>query len=361
MAFFKGSQKRLEVLSKLVLIFVTFLLSFFLISLGERVLYDIDGWSVSPSYESFKNHVALNKIDEAQGKINKKLDRVNEKIDRASIFRNKARRRYASEKRSFNNWIQARKTIGSPTEDVTIRQRASKLDRYREVEGKWQDNINILIKKRRKIEKSKNAQYTIKREIQRQDSKKYQAAYKKFKVKVFIYRILFIIPILILALFFFLKLRSSRLKPLVWAYIIFALYAFFIGLLPYMPSYGGYIRYTVGIVLTIFIGLFVIKRLKNYTEKKKLELTQSMDERIKRVKNDVAIKSYKAHVCPSCEKDFLMNNWQPKTKLIKEILEEGAPDFCQHCGLTLFNSCKECNSRKFAHFPFCSSCGAKEE
>lgn len=361
MAFFKGSQKRLEVLSKLVLLFVTFLLSFFLISLGERILYDIDGWSVAPSFESFKSRVALDKIDEAEGKINKELDRINEKIDRASVFRNKARRRYASEKRSFKNWIEARKTIGSPTEDATIRKRASRLDRYREIEGKWQDKINSLISQRRKIERSKNAQYNFRREIQKQDRKKYQAAYKKFKVKVFIYRILFIIPILILALFLFLKFRSSRLKPLVWAYIIFALYAFFIGLLPYMPSYGGYIRYTVGILLTVFIGLFVIKRLRIYTEKKKLELTQSMDERIKRVKNDVAIKSYKAHSCPSCEKDFLMNNWQPKTKLIKEILEDEAPDFCQHCGLTLFNSCGDCGSRKFAHFPFCSSCGAKAE
>ncbi|MCP4163860.1 MAG: hypothetical protein GY760_27685 [Deltaproteobacteria bacterium] len=360
MALFKGSQKRLEILSKLVLLIVTCVLSFFLISLGGRVLYDIDHWSVAPVMKDFRSVEALNKSNLEEEKINKKLAKIDVQIERSSIFRNRARRRYSSEKRSFNNWIRARKTIGSSTEDEVIRKRASKLDKIKGVEDRWQDKINALKGKRNRIKKTKNSVYYLRNEIKNQDRSKYSEAYKKFKVKVFIYRLLFVLPILILAIIAFIKLRKSKLKSLVWAYIIFALYSFFWGLLPYMPNYGGYIRYSVGILLTILIGIFVIKRLKDYTEKKKLELEQSMDERVKSVKEDVAVKSYKAHCCPSCEKDFLMNNWQPKTKLIKEILEDEAPDFCQHCGLTLFNKCEKCGNRKFAHFPFCSSCGARE-
>ena len=54
---------------------------------------------------------------------------------------------------------------------------------------------------------------------------------------MFLYRLMLTLPLLVIAGW-----------PFVWGSICFALFAFFVELVPYLPSYGGYIRYVVGII-----------------------------------------------------------------------------------------------------------------
>ena len=358
MSAFKGSLRRFEILSKIILWIISLTLFFFLVQLGDRVLDDMDNWFDSPSISDFQNREMLKQYRQQKEVLDKKISSVKEKMYHISKSREIARRKYNSEKKSFEVWLDERKTIGSPSEDTRIRERASKLDRYRKIQEAWDSRISTLETEIRSVEKELDALNRQKDKTDQEDRKKYNKAYKKYSVYLFLIRLAFVLPILGLAVFLFIRFRRSRLKALMRGYILFALYAFFVGLVPYLPSFGGYIRYSVGIALTIAAGIYVVKQLAAFAEKKKAELEQSTEERSKQIKHETALKAYTSHCCPSCEKDFLMKNWQPKTKVLKDIvLEDEAPSFCQHCGLRLFTECSKCGTRNFAHFPFCSNCG----
>jgi hypothetical protein len=174
-----------------------------------------------------------------------------------------------------------------------------------------------------------------------------------YHLKVFLLRLLIALPILGIGVFLVMRHRTGRYGAFVWGYVVFALYIFFVGLVPYLPSYGGFVRYTVGILLTVLIGYYVIGQLNLYRERKAAELRKSTEERGKEVSYDTAMKSYETHACPSCERNYLLTQ-----NLIREKdVQDRQPNFCIHCGIKLFESCPKCGQRNFVYFPNCASCG----
>src|SRR5206468_10365258 len=94
-------------------------------------------------------------------------------------------------------------------------------------------------------------------------------ALKRSERKVFAYRIGLTIPLLIIAGWLFKNKRNGTYWPFTWGFIFFALFAFFVELLPYLPSYGGYVRYSVGIVVTVLGGRYAIRWLQGWLERQK--------------------------------------------------------------------------------------------
>ena len=358
MPLYSGSSRKFERLSKLLLWIIAIILALFLIFLGNKILSDIDNWYKDPEYSQFENHAALSKIEALSDSLDKKGEIIDEKKDILYRSLEIAERKYDSEKNSFEDWVETRKTIGSATQDREVIARVKKLDDYREIKESWQSKLDTLESSKDLINREREKLSEKRFQINIEDDKKYDLAYKKYSLKVFFLRLIFVAPILAIAIFIFIRFRKSKFWPFVWGYILFSLYAFFVGLIPYWPDFGGYIRYVVGIVLTILLGYYLIKKLTQYIEKKKAELQQSTKERVKKIEQLAAIKAFNSHCCPSCERDFLMIKIHPKTKTLKDIVvERDAPSYCPHCGLNLFGKCEKCGQRNFIHFPFCSSCG----
>ncbi len=359
---YKGSVSRIEKFSRFVLFLVMLILAGFLSALGDKILRDIDMWSVAPRLETFQDKSALQAAQQGVSLVDREYARLEESQADYARLLEKAERQYQAEKQSYSDWLQARSTIGSSQEDESVRSRAVTLDRFRKIQESWQGKLEDIEKQKRGLEQKRSLAGTALQTVEDKASHAYEKAMQAYALKVFFIRLGFVLPVLALGLFFFLKVRGSRFWPLVWGFILFSLYVFFVGLLPYLPSFGGYIRLAVGVVLTGFIGYYVVKQLNGYLARKKAELEESTKERAGKIKDEIAVRAYQSHSCPSCERDFLINKWYPKVGNVSEVRTHAeAPDHCAYCGMPLFGKCPKCGNRNFLHFPFCSACGSELE
>ncbi len=113
--------------------------------------------------------------------------------------------------------------------------------------------------------------------------------------------------------------RKSTWWPFVWGFIFFALFTFFVELVPYLPSYGGYVHYGVGLLVTVLVGRYTIVSLNRYIARQKM--AEQLPDQIRRdeLDYDTALTRLAKAVCPGCERPIDLQNT--------------ANDFCPHCGI----------------------------
>jgi hypothetical protein len=353
------NSKKLERTSKIVYYSISVILCIFLILLSNRIIDDLDTATVRPEVTSFENKSVLPELQEKVEALNLELEKANsgETVIRQTM--STARENYTNEKQSFDNWVQTRKTLGSPDKDQEVVDRARRLDEFYKVEQDWRTQLNA---KQAEIEGIRKKQDEIRDLVDTENAlaeEKFSTELKSYELKVFLIRLLFVGPILCLGIFFFVRYRRHKFWPLFFGFTLFSFYAFFLGLVPYLPSYGGYVRYAVGILMSVGLGYYAIKTIRQYLETKQAELQISTQERAKNVQSQVAEKAHENHFCPSCGKDFMFKKWEMPAHLNESDSYKYVTDFCRYCGLELFVNCKKCNHKNFAHLPFCAACGTK--
>jgi hypothetical protein len=355
------NNKRLEKTSRLINYFISFVLCVFLILLSGKLIDDVDDWKESPSIKAFENTQFLEKKKAEKQEIEKKVALKYEKINSLENTIKIANSNYENAKRSFDNWLETRKTVGSPKEDKEVLSRAAELDKFYKTEMEWIEELAFIQDSIALLNKQKEVVQTAINQEQDRAYEEQEKAIRKYELKVFLIRLLFILPIFILGIFFIVKYRKHKYWPLFFGYVLFSFYAFFFGLVPYMPSYGGYIRYVAGIIVSIGLGVYSINKIKAFIESKKEELSVSTAERAKKVQTETAEKALDNHMCPSCGKDFIMKKWDKPTSNSKIEVLGTVTNYCRFCGLQLFKGCISCGSANFAHLPFCSNCGDRIE
>jgi len=353
------NSKKLERTSKIVYYTISVILCLFLILLSNNIIEDLDKTIQSPQLESFENKIVITELYKEVDKQNVEIENLNGKKETVEKTIATAKDNCANEKQSFDNWLETRKTLGSPDKDKEVIDRAKKLDEFYKVEQAWRVQLDSLQTKMDEAAQKNIETQELITEEQYKAETKYFAELKQYDLKVFLIRLLFVAPILALGIFFFVRYRKNKFWPLYFGFTLFSVYAFFIGLVQYLPSYGGYVRYTVGIALTAGLGFYAIKRIRQFVEQKQAELKISTHERAKKVHGETAQKALDNHFCPSCGKDFMLRKWEfPLPKNLEAEAYRLVTDYCRYCGLQLFKNCSSCGNKNFAHLPFCSSCGA---
>jgi len=315
----------------------------FLIGLGGTVVGDLPKVETPLALDDFLDRPAAQAL-RAQVKEARQAEQdAQTALEQAQLQRNKARSESAAERETFNNWLAARSVTQRAEHDPEVLARTRALDALKQAERSTQKAVE---QQQQAALDARQAAAAAQQRLGQMESGAYDQLHterRKVELRVFLYRLALTLPLLAIAAWLFVKKRKGTYWPFVWGFIFFALFAFFVELVPYLPSYGGYVRYVVGIAITVLVGRYAILALNRYLERQKQAESMPDQERRKELGYDVALARLAKNVCPGCERLVDLKN--------EKI------DFCPHCGIGLFDRCGHCSTRKSAFARFCHACG----
>lgn len=315
----------------------------FLIGLGGTIVGDLPKVETPLALDNFLNQPAAQRLREQLRGERSAAEAADSALAQAQLQRSKARSETRAQRESFNNWLATRSVTQQSEQDPEVIARTRALDAQQRAEQAQQRAVEA--QQQAALDARQAAAQTQKQldSMETAARAKLNEEMRRVEMRVFLYRLALTLPLLVVAGWLFVKKRKGTYWPFVWGFIFFALFAFFVELVPYLPSYGGYVRYVVGIGVTVLVGRYAILALNRYLERQKLAEALPDQERRKELSYDVALARLAKSVCPGCERPVDLKN--------EKI------DFCPHCGIGLFDRCGACNTRKSAFAKFCHACG----
>ena len=318
--------------------------AWFLIGLGNTIIRDLSNIEKSYKLEQFIDTKAATPLRQDIKLLKQEQPKINDKISLAQLKLKGRQNDYRAAHTTYNNWIETRNVTDLANQDDAVIQHTQTLERLKTLEREALKEIEDLQQQLLSTQQKIKTQNTALSALNEAAKKTLLTKQKWQKLRIFLYRLALTLPLLIISVWLFKKKRKTPHWPFVWGFYIFASYTFFIELVPYLPHYGGYVRYFVGIVLIFFIGRTAIAALTKYLEKQRITETMPEAKRREKLDYDIALARLEKSVCPGCERPTDLNT--PEN------------DFCRHCGIALHDYCGGCNTRKNAFMKFCHKCGA---
>jgi predicted RNA-binding Zn-ribbon protein involved in translation (DUF1610 family) len=323
---------------------VAFIFASFLIGLGGTVVENLPRVEARYTLDDFIDRTAANTTRAAIKQTQKARQEAQEKLEQARLKHNTARANAASSGDTFANWLATRHVTQRPEQDTELLARTQELDDLKAAERQALAGIEAQQQAALDAEQAESHAQNRLHELEDAASSDLSQALRNQELRVFLYRLALTLPLLGVAGWLFAKQRQSTYWPFVWGFIYFALFTFFVELVPYLPSYGGTVRYVVGIIITVVVGRQAIVGLSRYLERQKQNEALPDLERRKELSYDTALARLAKNVCPGCERPVDLKN--------------PAIDYCPHCGICLYERCGQCQERKSAFARFCHACGS---
>ena len=315
----------------------------FLIGLGGTLVGDWPKVEQRQTLADFLDPVATPALRQTVKTAQQGAREANDALEQAQLKLRTAQADNQAARETFNNWLATRRATAKAEQDAELIIRTAELDSLRKLER------DALAKVETQQQVTLDANQTERRaldklaELQRDAQDTWQRALRAQELRVFLYRLMLTLPLLAIAGWLFVKKRKGTYWPFVWGFILFAVFAFFVELVPYLPSYGGYVRYIVGIAITVLVGRYGIQALNRYLERQKQAEQLPDAQRREELSYDTALARLAKNLCPGCERPVDLKD--PKN------------DYCPHCGIGLHNYCVHCNARKSTFSKFCYACG----
>lgn len=326
---------------------VAVVFAFCLIGLGSIVVDDLPHVERQAQRDDFIDQKAAQPLRLAIDRAKRAGEDAASANEQAALKLQAAQEAYSAAKEAFGNWLETRKATNLPTQDRELIARTQALDILNASRIAAQHSVDDQNQATLDAQQAQNEADARLDELNAGADRQLAIARSSADLRVFFYRLVLTLPLLGIAGWMFVRGRTSTWWPFVWGFIFFALFTFFVELVPYMPSYGGYVHYGVGLVVTVLVGRYTIVSLNRYMARQ--TLAEQLPDQVRRdeLDYDTALTRLAKAVCPGCERPI--------------DLQTTANDFCPHCGIGVFDRCGRCTARKSAFSRFCHACGAPAE
>lgn len=333
-----------ERLYKGVLWLVSVVFAAFLIGFGNLIIGDLPQVEARIDRSDYIESPQVTELRQAMNELDGESSAIRDRIELQRIQLEQASTETQSAKETFEAWIRTRTATTDPTQDPEVLRRTRELEQLQQNERSVRTAINALETDLTQLDQQRMVLSDDLFEAEQSGIPAYEQAQFWQELRIFALRLLITLPMLLFAVWLVVKRRKGEYWPISRGFVLAAVFVFFVELVPYLPSYGGYVRYGVGIILTFAAGHFLIKNMRQYLAQRQEVEQKAEEERRKLVSHDEAFKKMSSSVCPGCDR--------PIAKM-----DGTETNFCVHCGMTLFDHCSHCDTRKMAFFRYCMKCG----
>jgi len=340
----RKSTRRPQQLYAIVMWVLSIVFAGFLLGLGSLVIRDLPSVDPTLSLEQFVDVEAQTRIERSVTLSQTKIRTVEREIEDARADLVTATNDYLAAQSSFQTWIATRSATEAADTNPEVLLRTRQLEALKARERAALAEVEALERVQVQNQRDRSDLIQERNRVDAAAQPAYQAALRAQELRVFLYRLALTLPLLLIGAWMILKKRDSAYWPLYRGFVVFAGFAFFVELVPYLPSYGGYVRFGVGIAVVIIAGHFLIKTMRGYMAKKQEEEARSEIERRQSIGYETALKKIAAKSCPGCDRAIFT----------RDGVET---DFCVHCGIRLADNCGGCGARNISFHRFCLSCG----
>lgn len=337
-----------EKLFAIVMWVVSLAFAGFLIGLGGKIVGELPGVDTTIDIDSYIPAPALAELRATRTTLADRQTTLNRQQDITGARLTAAQNEYRAARETFDTFISTRTATTDPAQDPEVLRRQRNVDFLKGNESAIQGEADRLSGQMVQVSQSLDSLSGVQADLQETARPIYERRLFVKELSVFVIRLIITLPLLVIAGWLVVRKRKSEYWPLARGFVLFALFAFFFELVPYLPSYGGYVRYGVGVIGTFIAGIYAIRGMRRYLARRQQVEKQSAVERQRTLGYEEAVRKMNAGVCPGCERPIAGGT-------------AASSNFCVHCGLNLFDKCTACDTRKNAFFQYCPACGIPTE